>query len=132
MPSPQISSNSGPGYASHPNHKITVEPSPKRIRVSMDGKTIAESANTLLLRESGYDPVHYFPREDVAMELLERTDHHTRCPFKGEASYWTMRANDKEAVNAVWSYEAPYDEVLRIKGYLAFYPDRVTIREVEN
>jgi len=126
MPHPHT--NPGPGYASHPGHKITIEASSDPVRVELGGETVAESANTLLLRESGYDPVLYFPRGDVAMEMLEQSDHRTRCPFKGEASYWTVRAGGQKAVNAVWSYETPYDEVRQIKGYVAFYPDRVTIR----
>jgi uncharacterized protein (DUF427 family) len=89
------------------------------------GVTVADSAEALLLRETGYDPVYYFPREHVAVDLLERTDRETYCPFKGTAAYWTLRAGDRTLENAVWSYEAPYDEIESIRERLAFYPSAV-------
>lgn len=125
MSSAESQPNSGPGYARYPEHKVEVEPSPHRMRVELEGETVADSANTLVLHESGHDPVYYFPRADVVMELLEPTAHSTECPFKGTASYWTLRAGGSRADNAVWSYEQPYDEVAEIKDRLAFYPDRV-------
>lgn len=125
MTHPQAKSNSGPGYATHAGHTITIEPVPKRISVTFGGETVADSGNALLLRETGHDPVYYFPRADVASRFLEPTDHETHCPFKGNASYWTLRAGGKESGNAVWSYKAPYNEVAAIAGHLAFYADRM-------
>ena len=116
-------SNSGPGYEKHPEHKIELKPGSARIRVIVDGEAIADTTNAIALHENGYPPVLYIPRVDVRMDRLVRTTHHTRCPFKGEASYYSIIPNGAE--NAVWSYETPYDEVLPIKEHLAFYPNKV-------
>ena len=75
--------------------------------------------------ETGYAPWYYFPREDIRMEHLTPSEHRTYCPFKGYASYWHVEANGKISENAVWSYEAPFDELLGIQGLMAFYPDRL-------
>ncbi len=112
--------------AGHPNpvsggHAITVEPSPRWVRNVFNGETIADSKRTLLLRETGNRPVYYFPPEDVRQDLLVATDHHTHCPFKGDASYRTIRVGDRTAENAVWSYPAPLPGREDIRGYLAFY-----------
>jgi uncharacterized protein (DUF427 family) len=110
-----------PGYRDKPEHFVEFEPSPKRIRVVFGGETIVDSTAALILYERGHVPVYYLPRCDVAMNLLERSDHSTHCPFKGDASYFTVNAGDKTAENAVWSYEYPFDEAAGIKDYLAFY-----------
>jgi uncharacterized protein (DUF427 family) len=91
------------------------------VRVVFNGATIADSKRVKLLRETGHRPVYYFPREDVRMDLLQHTDHHTHCSYKGDASYWTIRVGDRAAENAVWSYLDPIPEQQAIKGYLAFY-----------
>jgi len=119
----QRDANPAPGFASHPDHRIDIAPAATRARALLDGTVLADSRSCLLLREGGYPPIHYFPRANVRMDLLTRTDHHTRCPFKGEASYWSAGGED----NIAWSYESPYDETQAIAGYVAFYPDRVTI-----
>ncbi len=110
-----------PGYADRPEHFVEFEPSPKRIRVTFGGETIADTTNALILYERGHVPVYYLPRADAAMDLLAKTDHSTHCPFKGDASYFTVNAGGKSAENAVWSYELPFDEAAGIGGYLAFY-----------
>lgn len=109
------------GAAYIPDHRVEVEPSPRWVRVKLGGETIADSKQVLLLRETGHLPVYYFPAEDVRLELLTSTDHHTHCPYKGDASYWTVRTGDKVAENAVWSYPEPLPQRADIKGYLAFY-----------
>ena len=81
------------------------------------------------MTEATYPAVNYIPREDVDMSLLERTSHLTHCPYKGDAAYYTIRAGEHVAENRVWSYEAPYTAVAEIAGYLAFYPDAVTVSE---
>jgi len=101
-------------------YRVVVEPCGKRLRVVFAGETIADSRDTLVLHETRLPPVSYFPRKDVRMDLLERTDHHTHCPFKGNASYWTLRAGNQVAENAVWSYEHPLNDAQAIQGYLAF------------
>ena len=76
----------------HPPRRIDVDPCPARVRVELGGEVVADSTRTLVMREADYPPVHYFPREDVRMDLLTRTEHATRCPYKGDASYWTVEA----------------------------------------
>jgi uncharacterized protein (DUF427 family) len=107
-----------------PSHPISVQPAGSRLVVTAGGKTIADTRNALTLRESTYPPVYYVPREDADQSLLERTDHHTYCPYKGEASYFSITVGDR-GTNAIWTYEDPYEAVAPIKGHLAFYPDRV-------
>ncbi|MGK9050754.1 DUF427 domain-containing protein [Neorhizobium petrolearium] len=108
-----------------PDHPITVERNPARVVVKLGGKVVADSADTLTLREASYPPVHYIPRKDVDMSLLERTAHETYCPYKGEASYFSIPGGGERSKNAVWSYEHPYDAVAGIREHVAFYPDRV-------
>ena len=110
-----------PGYADKPDHFVEFAHSPKRIRVMFGGETIADSTNALILHERNHVPVYYFPRANVAMDRLSRTDHFTHCPFKGDASYYTVSVGGQTAENAVWSYEHPFDECEGIGEYLAFY-----------
>ena len=111
-------------YHKYPDYRVDLDPSRERVRVRFNGELIADSAKTLIVRETKHDPVVYFPREDVRLDAMQRTDHETFCPFKGEASYWSLRAGDRVEENAVWTYERPFDEVAGLKGYVAFYPDR--------
>lgn len=106
-------------------HHISFESSPKRVRVMANGKTVADSLCAGLLLETGSMPVYYFPRDDVHMDLLEPTNHRTSCPYKGEASYWSLKVGNRMVENAVWSYEQPLQTVAGIKGALAFYWDKV-------
>ena len=108
-----------------PDHPITVQPSLDRVQVKLGGQTIADSTRALTLREASYPPVQYIPKGDVRMDLLTATSHKTHCPYKGDASYFTIKAGDRTAENAVWCYEKPYDAVAEIAGHVAFYPDRV-------
>jgi len=105
----------------HPtaDHPITVAKNPARVVV-----TVATKA-ALTLREASYPPVHYIPRADVDMALLERTDHATYCPYKGDCAYYSIPSGGTRTANAVWTYEAPYEAVAEIRDHLAFYPDRV-------
>ena len=104
---------------------ITIYPSPKRVRAMLGGEAIADSTTTLLLLEAGCNPVYYFPREDVQLEKLGRSDQRSHCPHKGDARYWTVEAGGKRAADAAWSYEAPTDEVAAIAKYIAFQFDRM-------
>jgi uncharacterized protein (DUF427 family) len=113
---------SGPGFAEHPEHRVAVRPAGVRVRILARGELIADTRDAFLLEETGYRPVYYVPRKDVRMERLARSQHRTHCPFKGEASYFSL---DGGAENAAWSYEVPYDEVSVIRGLLAFYPHKV-------
>lgn len=110
-----------------PNHPITVAPNPARVVVKVGDRIVADTTRAQVLREANYPPVQYIPLADVDASLLTRSDHHTYCPYKGEASYYSLAAPNGE--NAVWTYEAPYDAVAPIKNHVAFYPDRVVIEE---
>jgi uncharacterized protein (DUF427 family) len=108
-----------------PDHPITIEPNPARVVVSVAGRVVADTRNALTLREAGYQPVQYIPLSDVDASLLERTDHGTYCPYKGDASYYSVPIGGMKSVNAVWTYEAPFAAVAQIKGHVAFYAERV-------
>jgi uncharacterized protein (DUF427 family) len=110
------------------DHPIAVEPATSRVVVTVGGKKVADTRSALVLREASYPPVYYVPRGDADQSLLERTDHHTYCPYKGEASYFSITAGDR-GTNAIWTYEAPYAAVAAIKDHLAFYPDRIDALE---
>jgi uncharacterized protein (DUF427 family) len=114
-----------------PDHPITVTAHPKRVLVKYKGHVIADTHGALALKEASYKPVLYIPRDDVAMEYLHRTDHHTFCPYKGEASYYSLLMDGDLAENAVWTYEGPFDQMSAIDGALAFYPNRVEVVELE-
>lgn len=108
-----------------PDHPITIEPNPARIVVSIAGRAVADTRAALTLREATYPPVSYIPMKDVDTSLLERTDHATYCPYKGECSYYSIPIGGERSANAVWTYESPYAAVTQIKDHVAFYPDRV-------
>jgi uncharacterized protein (DUF427 family) len=108
-----------------PDHPITITRNPKRVRVIFRGRVVADSANALTLKEASYPAVQYIPRADADMSLLTPTAHSSHCPYKGDASYFTIKGNGGKGENAVWSYEAPYSAVAPIAGHLAFYPNRV-------
>jgi uncharacterized protein (DUF427 family) len=118
--------NSAPGFAGKPDYRVDLVPETRRITVVFGGETIADSTSALRVEETGHGPVHYIPEKDLRLELLRATEHHTRCPYKGEASYWTIRLPaGQSSENAVWAYPSPYDEVSGLAGYYAFYPNRV-------
>jgi uncharacterized protein (DUF427 family) len=114
-----------PKTARNAGHRVSFEPSPKRVRVVIGRTTIADTVNPGLMFETDRRPVYYFPAEDVRMDLLEPTAHRTHCPYKGDASHWSVRVGDRLVENAVWSYQQPLAEIAQIKGYLAFYWDKV-------
>src|ERR1700684_4499524 len=108
-----------------PDHPITIERNPNRVVVTVAGRAVADTRAALILREAGYPAVHYVPRTDVDMAVLERTEHATSCPYKGDCSYFSIPLGGDRSANAVWTYEAPYPAVAAIKDHVAFYPDRV-------
>ena len=107
-------------------YEIRFEPSGRRLRVEFNGVWIADSQRAVVLHETRQPPAYYFPREDVRTELLEKTERLTHCPFRGNASYWTIRAGGAVAENAAWSYDDPYPDGQPIRGHISFYPDRVS------
>ncbi|MBV9066392.1 MAG: DUF427 domain-containing protein [Methylobacteriaceae bacterium] len=111
-----------------PDHPITISPAATRVRVRFGGDVIADTSDALDLKESTYPVVHYLPRSAVQMERLVKTAHTTHCPYKGDASYYSILGNDGTRVeNAVWSYETPFPAMKQITSYLAFYPNKVEI-----
>jgi uncharacterized protein (DUF427 family) len=108
-----------------PDHPISVERNLDRVVVSVAGRVIADTRSALTLREAAYPPVQYIPGEDVDFSQLERTDHVTYCPYKGDCNYYSVSVGGRKSVNAVWSYDNPFPAVSQIKGHVAFCPERV-------
>ena len=112
-----------------PDHPIAIAANPRRVRALYMGHEIADSADVLVLSEASYRPVAYFPRGDVDMAFLTRTDRDTYCPYKGHAAYFTVARDGVIAENAAWTYEDPYPAMSEIAGRVAFFPGAVTIEE---
>jgi uncharacterized protein (DUF427 family) len=108
-----------------PDHPITITRNAKRVRVTFAGQVIADTTKALTLQEASYPAALYIPRADTKMDLLKPTAHASHCPYKGDASYFTISAGGRSADNAVWSYEKPFPAMAEIAGYLAFYPNRI-------
>lgn len=119
--------NPSPGFARNPQKSITVEPLSGTVTVKAGGATIASSTRAKLLTEAPYPPVVYVPFGDIDFSALEKTTNSTHCPYKGDASYWSVTPAGEKGRNAMWAYEQPYDEMDDIRDHGAFYPDRVTI-----
>jgi uncharacterized protein (DUF427 family) len=122
-----MSTNSAPGFKTHPTHRIETKAAEQHVRVIFRGEAIADTRDAVELKEGSYPAVYYIPRKDVKMDRLARTSHSTHCPFKGDASYFSLKDGPE---NAVWSYEQPFDEMTVIKDHLAFYPNKVDAIEV--
>lgn len=122
--------NPAPGFKKYPEHRLTTQPARVRVQVRYNGELIADTTSAVEMHEKSSTGkvvapvVYYLPRKDVRMERLARSEHHTQCPFKGTASYYSLKEGPQ---NAVWSYEQPYDEMLAIQEMLAFYPDKFEI-----
>jgi uncharacterized protein (DUF427 family) len=108
-----------------PDHPITIEANSSRVVVTVGGRIIADTSDALTLREASYPPVQYIPRRDVDLAALARSEHTTYCPYKGDASYFSIPAGGDRSRNAVWTYETPFEAMELIRDYVAFYPDRV-------
>ena len=108
-----------------PDHPITITPNPNRVVVTVGGVVIADTTRALTLQEASYPPVQYIPRADARMDLLQRSQTHTWCPYKGEASYFSIPAGGDKSVDAIWTYEEPHAAVAVIRDHLAFYPSRI-------
>jgi len=108
-----------------PDHPISIEANPSRVTVRVGGGVIADTREALTLREASYPSVQYIPRRDVDMSALTRSSHTTYCPYKGDAAYYSIPVGGTRSINAVWTYETPFEATAQIKEYVAFYPDRV-------
>ena len=124
--------NPAPGYAKKPEHRVDLLPETRRVRVTFAGQVVADTTRAVRCEETGHGPVHYIPEQDMRLELMRPTDHHTYCPFKGDCSYWTLEVDGgkQRSENAVWGYRAPYDEAKGLTGHYAFYQSRVDAIEV--
>lgn len=111
-----------------PNHPISVSPFHGRVTVHFNGVVVAQTEKALMLEESTHPPTFYIPRSDIRLERYTRTEHHSYCPYKGDAHYFSLNAEGHSAENAVWTYEDPYPAVVEIKEHVAFYPDQVTFQ----
>ena len=114
-----------PGFAENPEYRVRLEPTPRRLRVEHDGAFVADTTRGMVMFETRHLPVYYFPLQDVRMDLMSRTDRRSHCPYKGDASYWSVSVGGRTAENAMWSYETPYAELPELEGLGAFYWDRV-------
>ena len=117
--------NPAPGWQKRPDHRIAILPANVHVKVRHRGEVIAASVEAIKLEESGHAPVYYLPRKDVRMDRLTRSTHETYCPFKGSASYYSLKSGPQDVA---WSYEHPYDEMRAIRELLAFYPDKVDVQ----
>ena len=124
--------NPAPGYQNKPEHRVDLLPETRRVRVTFAGQIVADTTTAVRCEETGHEPVHYIPEQDMRLELMRPTDHKTYCPFKGDCSYWTLEVDGgkQRSENAVWGYRAPYDEAKGLAGHYAFYPNRVDAIEV--
>ena len=109
------------GYGQHPDYRVYLEPSPKRVRVVFNDAVVADSVQVQLLYETQHLPVYYFPRDAVRWKYFAATDHSTFCPFKGEAEYWRITVGDRASDNVLWGYPDPLPEVVGLENYVAFY-----------
>ena len=114
-----------------PDHEISIAPSSDRVVVRSGETTIADSRSTLVLREANHPPVRYIPLADVDQSLLTPSELTTYCPYKGDASYYSIVGQD-QGTDAVWFYDHPYPAVAEIKDHVAFYPDRVELTVTES
>jgi uncharacterized protein (DUF427 family) len=108
-------------------HRITVSPTDLHVEVAVGGETVAESQHPVLLEETGLPTRYYLPRQDVRTELLRPTSTETTCPFKGQASYWSVEVGGEVHDDIVWSYESPIPQAEGVAGLLCFYNERVDL-----
>jgi uncharacterized protein (DUF427 family) len=110
-----------------PDHPIEVTPTGRRVVVRAGDKVIAETDRALSLAEGDYPPTQYIPLDDVDPDVLRPTEHHSYCPYKGDASYYSLSTPQGELENVIWTYNEPYDAVAEIAGHVAFYPNQVEV-----
>ncbi|MBZ9674712.1 DUF427 domain-containing protein [Mesorhizobium sp. ES1-1] len=119
--------NPSPGFQRNPDKVITVEPYDGTVRVRVGDIVIASSTKAKVLTEPPYPAAFYIPFADIDFDRLSRTDHSSHCPYKGDASYWSVPSAGETGMNAMWAYERPFDEMAEIRNHGAFYANKVTI-----
>jgi uncharacterized protein (DUF427 family) len=120
-------SSTKPRLTPGPDHPITIAPTGQRVVVRAGGRVIAYTDRALTLEEANYGPVQYLPLDAVDAGVLRRTDHETYCPYKGDASYYTVTTPEGDLENVIWTYQQPFEAVAEVAGHVAFYADRVEI-----
>lgn len=125
-----MSTNPAPGFTRQPDRRMHYAPTSSRVRVILNSVLVADSTNAIMLQEEDFPPVYYLPQVDVRMDLARRTGRSTHCPFKGNASYWTVTVGDKVAKNTIWAYETPFDEAMAVRNLVAFYANKVDVIQV--
>lgn len=110
-------------WADNPDYRIDIVPAAKRILIVLGKFTLVDSNKALVLQENDYQPLYYFPREDIDMKLLQPILKQTFCPYKGDAVHWALIAGERRVDVAAWSYDDPFSEVAQIKGCISFYPE---------
>ena len=120
-----------PAKTPGPDHSLSLVRNPCRIQALFHGHVIADTTAAVVLKETGYKAICYFPREDVDMAYLRPSERRTSCPYKGDAIYFTLARDGDIAEGVVWSYEAPYPAAETIRGHLAFFPNQVEIHRVD-
>ena len=118
---------SAPGFGKHPDYQVAIEKTSDHVRVIVGDQVLLDTRAPLLVQESKHHPVWYLPFADIDESLVSATGHSTYCPFKGHASYWTIRVADQVLENSVWAYQDPYLECLPLKDHVAFYTDKVAL-----
>jgi uncharacterized protein (DUF427 family) len=111
-----------------PGHTVSIVPTAVHVEVRLGGRLLADTDRAMKLDETGLPARYYLPPDDVQMDLLRPTTFHTDCPFKGEASYWSLDIDGETYDGIVWSYEAPLAQAAEVRGMLSFYPDRTEVR----
>lgn len=122
-----MSSPDRPHLVPGPDHPIDIEPANTRVLVTTGEVALADTTAALRLQEASYPPVFYLPPDSINWDVLVPSESHTYCPFKGDASYYSVQTAEGLIADAVWTYPEPYPAVAAIAGYLAFYPDRVQV-----
>lgn len=125
-----MADNPAPGFKTHPNHRITLDNGRTQLRLSHKGTVIAQTDAAIALQENRYPVRYYIPQTDINMTLLTPTDRATHCPFKGDARYWTLSVDGDSVENIAWAYDAPFDEMVRLEGRIAFDTDRLDTVEI--
>ena len=113
-----------PGHREHPEHKVLERPVPGKMRAQLGADVLAESSNVIEVDEDENPPRYYFPRGDVRMDRMTPSETHSYCPFKGEASYFSLELGDGPLPDAAWTIETPYDEHADLKSRVAFYAEK--------
>lgn len=125
MPARALSELPESSWPKNPHYVMDLDPLPFRVRAVVNGETVIDSTRCLVMFELGHAPIYYLPRADVRMDLMTPSDQASHCPYKGDASYWSLTVGDREVANAIWSYEDPYPEMAQLKDLIGVFWNRM-------